>query len=109
MKALMTPDGQFGHLRETIVKLSEYAVISIDLDDVITGWNPGAERLFGYTEEEIIGKPITLLFPPDRIEEAAQILARLTGGERVDHYEAVRVAKDGRHLTEVRRHGSLVA
>ena len=58
-------------------------------------WNPGAERLFGYTAEEIVGKPATILIPPDRRDEEVRILERLRNGERIDHYETVRQRKDG--------------
>ena len=58
-------------------------------------WNRGAERLFGYTAEEAIGKPVTMLIPPDRLDEEPGILARIRSGERVDHYETIRRRKDG--------------
>ena len=59
----------------------------------ITSWNKGAERVFGYTAEETIGQPVTMLIPPDRLEEEPDILARLKRGERVDHFETVRRAE----------------
>ncbi len=78
-----------------IVASSDDAIISKSLDGVITTWNEGATRIFGYTPEEVIGKPITILIPPDRLDEEPTILARLRAGERVDHFETLRVRKDG--------------
>ena len=79
----------------SIVESSHDSIVSEDLDGIIKTWNPGAERLFGYTAEEVIGKPITLLFPIDRHHEESEILSRLRSGERIDHYETVRRRKDG--------------
>jgi PAS domain S-box-containing protein len=79
-----------------IVESSEDAIIGKTLEGVITSWNAGAERLFGYTASEALGRPITLLIPPDRQQEEAEILARVARGERVEHFESVRVGKDGR-------------
>jgi len=81
-----------------IVNSSDDAIIGKDLTGVITSWNKGAERLFGYTAAETIGQSITMLIPPDRQEEEPKILARLKRGERVDHFETVRVRKDGTRL-----------
>ncbi|HZM02665.1 MAG TPA: PAS domain S-box protein, partial [Candidatus Saccharimonadales bacterium] len=81
-----------------IIESSDDAIISKSLDGIITSWNPGAERLFGYTAAEIIGTPMTRLFPPDRLDEAPKILARLKNGEHLDQFETVRVTKDGRQL-----------
>ena len=83
-----------------IVESSDDAIISKTLDGVIRTWNTGAERVFGYQAEEVVGRHITLLIPPERIpeEEEQQILARLSRGELVDHYETVRMSKDGRRL-----------
>jgi PAS domain S-box-containing protein len=78
-----------------IVESSDDAIISKDLNGVITSWNHGAEQLFGYRDSEIIGKPITLLIPPDRHDEEAVILPRIRRGERIEHYETVRRRKDG--------------
>jgi PAS domain S-box-containing protein len=78
-----------------IVESSEDAIISKDLNGIITTWNQSAERIFGYTAEEIVGKPITLLIPPDRHDEEPGILERIRRGERIEHYETVRRRKDG--------------
>ena len=79
----------------SIVHSSADAIVSKDLDGVITSWNHGAERLFGYTAEEAVGQPVTLLIPADRHDEEPSILARIRRGERIDHYETVRQRKDG--------------
>ena len=78
-----------------IVSCSDDAIISKNLDGIILSWNAGAERLFGYTAEEAIGKPITLIIPADRLDEEPKIIERLRKGERVDHFETVRKRKDG--------------
>ncbi len=82
----------------SIVESSDDAIIGKTLDGVVTSWNHAAEAIFGYTGSEMIGRPITLLHPPDRVDEAAMILERLTRGERVSHHETVRVHKDGREI-----------
>ncbi|MEH2527612.1 PAS domain S-box-containing protein [Bradyrhizobium sp. AZCC 2176] len=79
----------------SIVESSDDAIISKDLDGIIRTWNSGAERLFGYSAGEAIGKPVTILFPPGREDEEPEILARIRRGERIDHYETVRRRKDG--------------
>jgi PAS domain S-box-containing protein len=78
------------------VDSSDDAVVSKDLNGVVTSWNKGAQRIFGYTAEEMIGQSIVRLMPPDRVNEEPVILARLRRGERVEHFETVRVRKDGR-------------
>jgi PAS domain S-box-containing protein len=78
-----------------IVESSDDAIISKDLNGIITSWNRAAEQLFGYTAEEAVGKFITLLIPPDRHNEEPIILERIRRGERIDHYETVRQRKDG--------------
>jgi PAS domain S-box-containing protein len=78
-----------------IVSSSDDAIIGKNLEGIIRSWNPGAERLFGYTAEEAIGKHITLIIPADRREEETAILARLRKGERVDHFETIRMRKNG--------------
>ena len=82
-------------LLSAIVDSSDDAIISKNLDGIITSWNKSAERLFGYTAEEAIGKPITILIPQDRLEEEPKIISRLKRGERVDHFETIRRRKDG--------------
>jgi len=78
-----------------IVESSDDAIISKSLDGIIMTWNRGAERIFGYKAEEVAGKPVTILIPPDRMDEEPGILARIRRGERIDHYETVRRRKDG--------------
>ncbi|ULJ82007.1 PAS domain S-box protein (plasmid) [Rhizobium sp. C104] len=77
-----------------IVESSDDAIVSKSLSGVITTWNKGAERLFGYTADEAIGRPITIVIPPDRLNEEPAILARIQAGERVDHFETIRRRKD---------------
>lgn len=79
----------------SIVESSHDAIVSKDLDGTIRTWNGGAQRMFGYLAEEVIGKPITILIPPDRHNEEAAILQRLRRGERIGPYETVRLRKDG--------------
>ncbi len=81
-----------------IVEASEDAIVSKTLDAIITSWNQGAERLFGYTAAEAVGQPITMIISPERLEEEPAILERIRRGQRVEHFETVRVAKDGRRL-----------
>jgi PAS domain S-box-containing protein len=78
-----------------IIESADDAIISKTLDGVITSWNSGAQRIFGYAADEIIGKHVTVLIPADHIDEEPKILARIKAGDRIDHYETVRVAKDG--------------
>ncbi len=78
-----------------IVESSDDAIISKSLQGIITTWNLSAERLFGYTADEAVGRPITMLIPDDRLDEEPAILARINAGERVDHFETVRRRKDG--------------
>ncbi len=81
-----------------IVASSDDAIISKSLDGQITSWNAGATRIFGYEEHEVMGKPITLIVPPELHAQEREILDKLSRGERVDHFETVRVAKDGRRV-----------
>lgn len=85
-------------LLASMVKSSDDAIISKDLNGTITSWNKAAERMFGYSAQEAIGKPIAMLAPPGRITEMPAILAEIKQGHRVDHYETVRRAKDGQLL-----------
>jgi PAS domain S-box-containing protein len=78
-----------------IIESAEDAIVSKTLDGIITSWNKGAERIFGYTADEAIGQPVTMLIPADHQDEEPAILARLRRGERIEHYETIRVRKDG--------------
>ena len=89
-------EARFRHV--AIVESSEDAIISKNLDAVIVSWNAGAQRIFGYTEEEAVGQPITLLIPPELRDEENMILVRLRGGGRIEHYETVRVTKAGKRV-----------
>jgi PAS domain S-box-containing protein len=79
----------------SIVESSDDGIISKDLNGIITSWNNGAERIFGYAAEEVVGKSVTILIPRDRHDEEPAILERIRRGERVEHYETVRVRKHG--------------
>jgi len=79
----------------SIVQSSDDAIVSKNLDGIITSWNKGAERIFGYTAEEAIGQPITIVIPQDRQDEERTILTRIRRGERIDHFETVRQRKRG--------------
>ena len=81
---------------EAIIDSSDDAILSKDRDGIITSWNPGAERLYLYRGEEVIGRPIGILIPPHRSGEEKRILKRILAGEFVDHYETERLRKDGR-------------
>jgi PAS domain S-box-containing protein len=87
---LSTSQGRSSQIAES----SNDAVVSKDINGIITDWNAGAGRLFGYTSEEIIGKPVTILIPPDRQDEEREILDRVRRAQHV-HYETVRMRKDG--------------
>ena len=93
-----------GTLRETdlrlrslasIVETSDDAIVSKNLDGIVTSWNKAAERVFGYSAREAIGQPITLVIPADRQSEEREILTRIRRGERIDHFETIRQRKDG--------------
>jgi PAS domain S-box-containing protein len=79
----------------SIVKSSDDAIVSKNPEGIITSWNPGAERLFGYSEEEAVGKPMAMLAPPERLSEETTILARIARGEPTEHLETVRIGKEG--------------
>ena len=83
---------------EAIVESSDDAIIAKSLEGVITFWNPAAERLFGYAAHEIVGRSISVLMPAERHDDMESILGRIRRGERVDHYETVRLSKDGRKI-----------
>jgi PAS domain S-box-containing protein len=92
----MTPPPPDAALRlAAIVESSDDAIVSKDLTGIVTSWNQGAERLFGYTAEEAVGQSITILIPPDRIQEEDMVLARIRRGERVEHFDTIRWRKDG--------------
>ena len=116
LNRIVLPDGQFGvvcyfqditdrrraeqnaSLLASIVESSEDAIVSKNLDGIIMSWNRGAERLFGYAAAEAVGQSIAIIIPPDRLEEEPRILERLRRGERVEHFETIRMRKDGSHL-----------
>ena len=90
--------GEYRSRLASIIDSSEDAILSKDLNGIITSWNRGAERIYGYTAEEAIGKHISLLTPADLGVETSEILRKIDRGESVEHHESVRVTKDGRHL-----------
>jgi len=90
--------GEYRSRLALIIDSSEDAIISKDLKGIITSWNKGAERIYGYTPEEVAGKHISLLAPSDRPDEIAEILQKIARGDSIKPYESVRVTKDGRHL-----------
>jgi PAS domain S-box-containing protein len=94
------PSGSFqtNGLLASIVESSDDAIIGKDLTGIILSWNSGAEAVYGYTAEEALGRSINLLVPPDRQDEEQQILARLRAGQRICHFDTVRVRKDGRRI-----------
>src|SRR5262249_44938603 len=94
----VSPSGTARHRLAAIVESSEDAIISKNLDGVITGWNAGARRIFGYTQKEAVGQPITILVPPEIRNEENKILAVLRAGERIEHYETIRVSKTGQKV-----------
>jgi len=90
--------GEYRARLASIIDTSEDAIIAKSLDGIITAWNRGAERSYGYTAEEAVGRPIHMIVPDDRSDEITDILKRISRGESIEHYESVRVTKDGRHL-----------
>ena len=97
----MTFDASSENLRAefaSIVESSDDAIIGKNLDGIVTSWNRGAERIYGYKAGEVIGNSIVLIFPPDRREELDEIMRRVRRGEKLEHYETVRRTKDGRLL-----------
>src|SRR5258708_33654492 len=83
-------------LLASIVDSSEDAITAKTTDGIVTSWNRGAERVYGYSAEEILGRPVAVLIPPDRPDDMDGILAKVRNGERVEHYETVRRRKDGK-------------
>ena len=90
--------GDYRSKLASIIDSSEDAILSKDLSGTITSWNRGAERIYGYTPEEAIGKSISMLTPDDRPNEISEILQKIAGGGSIEHYESVRMTKDGRRL-----------
>ncbi len=90
--------GEYRSRLASIIDSSEDAILSKGLDGTITSWNRGAERIYGYAPEEIVGKHISILTPADRPDEIREILQKITRGESIDHYESVRVTKSGERL-----------
>jgi PAS domain S-box-containing protein len=90
--------GEYRSRLASIIDSSEDAILSKDLNGIITSWNRGAEHIYGYTAEEIVGKNISLLTPGDRPDEISEILKKIARGESTEHYESVRVTKEGRLL-----------
>jgi PAS domain S-box-containing protein len=91
--------GEYRSKLASIIDSSDDAILSKDLKGIITSWNRGAERMYGYSPEEVIGKHISLLTPRDRPDEISEIVQKIAEGESTEHYESVRVTKDGRHLS----------
>ena len=89
---------EMGALMRAVVESSDDGIVSKDLNGVITSWNAGAQRIFGYTEAEVIGQPITIIIPPELHGEERQVLQRLRAGERIEHYETVRLTKRGKRV-----------
>ena len=88
-------DDLAAHHYQAIIESSDDAILSKDLDGVILSWNQGAERLFGFTPEEAVGRSVTIIIPVDRLDEEPAILAKIHRGERIEHFETVRRRKDG--------------
>src|SRR3954452_878531 len=86
-------------LLAAIVESSDDAIISKTLDGVIQSWNAAAERVFGYTAEQVVGRHISLIVPADRAAEEAQILSRIRAGEQVKHFDTVRLRNDGQPIS----------
>ncbi len=85
-------------LLAAIVDSSDDAIVSKNLSSIVTSWNKGAQRIFGYTADEMVGQSITKILPPERLGEETTIIARLKNGERIEHFETERVRKDGRRI-----------
>jgi PAS domain S-box-containing protein len=107
--AKLTPASLSAHAEETdhsvqlallaaIVQSSDDAIVSKSLEGRILSWNGGAARMFGYEAEEVVGKPITIIIPPELQDEERRILEKLRRGERIDHFDTVRITKDGRRI-----------
>src|SRR5262249_37334268 len=92
------PQGSPASMLEAIVESSDDAIFAEDLDGTILSWNRGAERLYGYTAVEAIGRSVVVIVPPDRRGEVEEILGRIRSGQRVEQYETTRIAKEGRRI-----------
>ncbi len=90
--------GQLQSRLAAVIESSDDAIITKTLEGIILTWNPGAQRIFGYAAHEVVGKPVTVLMPPDHVNEEPAILERLRRGERIEHYETVRMRKDGERI-----------
>ena len=90
--------GEYRSRLASIIDSSEDAIIGKGLDGIVTSWNKGAERIYGYTPEEVVGKHISILAPSDRPDEIPGILRKIARGENIEHYESARITKDGRQL-----------
>src|SRR5215204_1509138 len=84
---------------EAIIESADDAIMSKTLDGILTSWNKAAEHIFGYTADEAVGMPVLKLIPDDLHDEETMILGKIKRGERIEHYETKRVAKDGRLVT----------
>jgi PAS domain S-box-containing protein len=96
---IMHSDDARTSLFRSIVESSDDAITSKTPEGILTSWNRGAERIYGYTAAEIIGKPVSILTPPGRPDDMHAILARIRDGERIEHYETTRVRKDGKAIS----------
>ena len=92
-----TPEDLAAHLA-AVVQSSDDAIVSKTLDGIVTSWNPSAEKLFGYTAAEMLGQPITVIIPPERLAEEEEVLRRLKEGETIEHFETVRLTKGGQRI-----------
>ena len=90
--------GEYRSRLAAVIESSEDAILTKGLDGTITSWNKGAERIYGYAPDEVVGKHISILTPPDRPNEIREILSKIAHGERIEHHESVRITKDGRQL-----------
>ena len=89
-------DARFRHA--AVIESSDDAIVSGTLDGIILSWNTGAQKIYGYTEAEALGKPISMLVPPELPDEENKILERLKSGDRIEHFETVRVTKTGKRI-----------
>src|SRR5678815_1331526 len=83
---------------EAIIESADDAIMSKTLDGILTSWNKAAENIFGYTADEAIGKPVLMLIPEELHDEETMILGKIRRGERIEHFQTTRIAKDGRRI-----------